>query len=85
MQKRVGISDSLTRGINLNDNFYSDISDDDLSQPSEPNSKFNLRFLKYLIILVFPFGAMMTHALLDLNEFSIVDDTNAASESWNNV
>jgi len=79
MQKRVAISESLTKGINLNDNFYSDVSDDDLTQSSQPNSKFNLRFLKYLIIHVFPFGAMMTHALLNLNKFSTVDDTNAAS------
>jgi len=86
MHKQINLPSKMFNNISLPQPDSADeISDDENTPQSEVNHLYCIQFLKYLIEHIFPFGAMMNHSLLYLNDYSITDDTNAASESWNNV
>jgi len=85
LQTRVLLPQRMLRDITIPDTFPDHSDSDDSQSQSDVNKYYSIQFLSYLIVQVFPFGAIMTHGLLHLNEYTLLDDTNAASESWNKV
>ena len=78
--------------IAVNESFYKAIgrcspcnveSEEDVDETE--NAHYNLDYLEYLLIELFPFGCLMDHSLLTLNNLPIREDTNTEVESWNKV
>jgi len=86
VSKSIPLPNKMTTHLMLPEDFPTESDMDDSASPNtHANPCFSLAFLRYLIVQVFPFGGMMNHSLILLNNYSIEDDTNAASESWNKV
>jgi len=75
----------MFRHVTVPTEIMKDAGSDDEDDQYMPNPHYNLEFLEYLIINIFPMGCLFDHSLIYLHNSLVTNDTNNPVESWNSV